>query len=460
MTEHESRYQLSRRQLLQSSLALAATGAITACGSGGDSASADPSAAAYASPTVAPTLPSPENSGIDHVVLVVMENRSFDHYLGWVPGANGRQAGLSYVDAYGTRQPTFRMSTNPAYGFQACGKADPDHSYTGGRIEINGGAMDGFLLPSGTAQTQGDLFPIGYYTDADLPFFKACAANWTICDRYHCGILAETYPNRFYLHSGETDRLVNDTTISQLPSIFDRFNAKGVSSKYYFSDVPFTALFGTRLLGNTLPYASFLLDAALGTLPAFSFVDPRFLGESPQGISGDDHPNSDVRNGQAFLDQIYQAVSTGPGWDKTLLIVTYDEWGGFFDHVPPFKRPISHAEAELGNDGLLGLRVPLVLIGPTAKRGYVSHWQFDPSSIHHFLAWRFGLDALGVRGSDSATNNLAYALDFSATPNVTAPVFNVPTGPFGGPCQSSETAGVPGMDQLAALATKLGFPTL
>lgn len=459
MTEKESKIQMSRRQLLQTSLALAASGVVAACGSGAAGIiSNGNSAVATAASMSAPTLPDPALSGIDHVVMVVMENRSFDHYLGWVPGADGAQAGLSYVDAFGKTQPTFRLSVDPAYGFQACGKADPDHSYSGGRIQYNNGKLDGWLRPPDTAKTNGDLFPIGYYTQDDLPFFKACAANWTICDSYHCGIMAETYPNRFYLLAGETDRMVNDSTISQLPTIFDRFNAKGLNSKYYFSDIPFTALFGNRLLQNSLPYSAFLADAAAGQLPAFSFIDPRFAGESPEGVSGDDHPNSDIRNGQAFLDQVYHAVSTGPGWGKTLLIITYDEWGGFYDHVVPFKRPISHAEAALGNDGLLGYRVPLVLIGPSAQRGHVSHWGFDPSSIHRFLAWRFGIDPLGVRGNDSATNNLAYALDFTSPTNVAAPTFNVPTGPFGGPCQGSTTSTVPGLDQVAALAAKLGFP--
>jgi phospholipase C len=257
--------------------------------------------------------------------------------------------------------------------------------------------------------------------------------------------------------SGETDRLVNDTAMSQLPTIFDRFSAKGIAANYYYSDIPFTSLYGKRYLANSQPLAAFLSDAATGALPPFSMVDPRFGGEA-QGVSADDHPVSDIRNGQAFLNQVYSALSRSPVWSRTLLVVTYDEWGGFFDHVPTFKRPISYPEAELGNDGLLGFRVPLVLIGPRAKRGYVSHWQFDPSSIHKFLAWRFGLDPLGVRGAATDTNNLAYALDFSTSPDVSAPSFDVPVGPFGGACQGTVASGMSGIDQLATLARAQGFP--
>lgn len=392
--------------------------------------------------------------------MVVMENRSFDHYFGWLPGADGRQAGLQFVDAFGQVQDSFRLAINPLYGYQGCGFADPNHSYEAGRIQLNGGKMDGWLLPADTNKTAGDLFPIGYYLAEDLSFFAPCAQHWTVCDHYHCGILAETYPNRFYLMCGETDRLHNDSgvpAVSSLPTIFDRFSAKGVSASYYYSDIPFSALFGAKYLSISRPFPSFLADAAAGNLPAFSLVDPRFAGENPQGVSGDDHPNSDIRTGQAFLNQVYDAVRNGPGWEKTLLIITYDEWGGFFDHVLPFKRPTSAAEAQLGNDGYLGFRVPLLLIGPRARRGQVSHWQFDPSSIHKFLAWRFGLDPLGVRGSDPTTNNLAYALDFSVPSNTAAPAFSVPAGPFGGACAGSVTGGIPGVSALGSLAKQLGF---
>ncbi len=462
MTHDITRLPLTRRRLLQTGLAVAATASLGACGASSDADNAADRPATNAQGGAnPPVLPAPGDSGIDHVVLVVMENRSFDHYLGWVPGANGIQAGLKYRDAFGKTRDTFPLATTPGYGYQACGKADPDHSYKGGRTQFNNGRMDGWLQTPATNQTEGDLFPVGYYGEADLPFFAGCAKNWTIGDNYHCGILAETYPNRFYMLSGETDRLANSYDISQLPTIFDRFGAKGVSAKYYFSDVPFTALYGQRHMSISAPYASFLTDAAAGNLPAFSFVDPRFLGENPQGISGDDHPNSDIRNGQAFLDQIYNAVRQSPNWERTLLIVTYDEWGGFYDHVPTYKRPVSAAEQTLGNDGLLGFRVPLVLIGPRARRKHVSHWAFDPSSIHKFLAWRFGLDPLGVRGGDPATNNLAYALDFTSAPNVSAPAFNVPTGPFGSICQGTLTStGIPGIEQVAALAAQLGFPIL
>jgi phospholipase C len=453
--EIRSKHQEDRRQLLHAGVALAAlcgnTGRITTA-----AAQSLTGSVTFDDTSVIPLLPDPSQSGIDHVVVVAMENRSFDHYLGWAPGANGRQAGLSFPDAFGNIRQTFPLAADPAYGHQGCGHADPDHSYVGGRTQLDGGRCDGWLLTPDTNQTDGDLLPIGYYTQNDLPFFAGCAQNWTICDNYMPGILSETYPNRFYLLSGETDRLVNDTTISQLPSVFDRFNAKGIPSKYYYSDIPFTALYGARLLGNSFPYASFLADATAGTLPALSFVDPRFAGES-QGVSGDDHPVSDIRNGQAFLNEVYDAVRSGPAWPSTLLVLVYDEWGGFFDHVPPIVRPVSYNERALDNDGHLGFRVPLVLIGPRVKRNHVSSWQFDPSSLHSFLMWRFGIDPLGVRSTDKSTHSLAYALDFKNAPNLYAPAFSVPVGPFGGACSVAGTTSGSSLEALAPLAQQYGF---
>src|SRR6266403_3665214 len=121
-------------------------------------------------------LPVPENSGIDHVVLVMMENRSFDHFLGWLPGANGRQAGLRYPDFIGQLQPTHHLTD-----FQGCPFQDPDHSYAGGRIEYDNGKCDGWLRAN-------DVYSIGYYEQSDLAFFGAAAPGWTVCDNYYCSI--------------------------------------------------------------------------------------------------------------------------------------------------------------------------------------------------------------------------------------------------------------------------------
>lgn len=389
-------------------------------------------------------LPNPADSGIDHIVVVMMENRSYDHFLGWVPGSDGVQAGLKYRNIEGAEVETFRLSEDPAYGWQGCGWADPAHGYGDGRAHVNGGAMDGWLLTEATSTNPQDKFPVGYYTADDLPFFKGVADNFTVCDRYFSGILSSTFPNRVYMHSGQTDRNTNTLPYAQqepstLPTIWDLMIGTGVDCRYYFSDLPLLGLWGPKYLDISTKYEQFLIDAAAGMLPAVSMIDPFFgfsAGESPYGISRDDHPQADVRDGQAFLAEIYNALRASSQWENTLLIINYDEWGGFYDHVVPPFGPVSDAERDLiGNDGQLGIRVPCVLLGPRVRRQHVSHIQFDSSSILNLIRWRFGLGGLSVR--DNTSLNMALALDF-ANLNTDAPDFNVPTSltGFGTECQT------------------------
>src|ERR1700731_591172 len=121
------------------------------------------------------TLPNPAGSGITHIVVAMMENRSFDHFLGWLPGATGRQAGLTYYDSFGIPHNTYPLAPD----YQGCGHPDPDHSYSGARVEYDGGKCDGWLR-AGT----NDVFSIGYYTRKDLAFLGKAARDWTACDQY------------------------------------------------------------------------------------------------------------------------------------------------------------------------------------------------------------------------------------------------------------------------------------
>ena len=166
-----------------------------------------------------PVLPRPKSSGIKHVVVVMMENRSFDHFLGWVPGADGKQADLTYIDSAGVPHNTYPLAPD----YQGCGHSDHDHSYQGGRVEYDNGACDGWLRAG-----QNDIYSIGYYTQNDLRFHGKAVPSWTTFDRYFAATMAETFPNRIYQHAAQTDRLDNSTTISTLPTIWDRLAARGV----------------------------------------------------------------------------------------------------------------------------------------------------------------------------------------------------------------------------------------
>ena len=246
-------------------------------------------------------LPNPRNSGIEHIVVLMMENRSFDHLLGWLPGADGTQAGLTYTDAAGVSYPTYPLAPD----YQGCGHPDPDHSYEGGRIEYNGGACDGWVRAGGN-----DVYAIGYYVQGDVPFLAAAAPGWTTCDRYFAGILGPTFPNRFYMHAAQTDRLSNTFELSALPTIWDRLAAAGLTGRYYFSDAPFLGLWGLKYSSISRTFDRFLDDCANGTLPQVSYVDPKFINEACPNTT-DTPPVAPAENEWIAV----RALAQGYGWN-------------------------------------------------------------------------------------------------------------------------------------------------
>ena len=400
---------------------------------------------AFGSPTqtVPGSLPDPAASGIDHIVVVCMENRSFDHLLGWLPGANGRQDGLSYPDSAGVLHSTHHLATT-----QGCQWADPDHSYDGGRTEYRGGTCDGWLLAN------PDVFPIGYYREEDLGFLGKAALEWTVCDNFFASTMGPTFPNRLYLWGAQTDRTTNTFSFTSIPTIFDRLRSLGISRRYYYSDVPFAALWGLRYYGISKSLDAFLSDAASGNLPAVSYVEPALFLESIDGLSNDYHPHGDIRNGEAFMNQVYRAVTTSPAWPRTVLVFTFDEWGGFFDHVPPSTAPDTNPSVT----GLRGFRVPALVVSPYAPRRTVAHGVYDHGSVLKLIEWRHGLPSLSPR--DAAANNLAEVLDFAAPPNYAAPQWTVPFAVVP-PCglQSAPGAAPPSADwvRLYDLARSSGW---
>jgi phospholipase C len=397
-------------------------------GAGAASAAAITGTRAQSEQTVSLSLPAPEASQIEHIVVVMMENRSFDHLLGWLPGANGRQAGLSYLDSEGAAHPTHRLTT-----YVGCSHPDPDHSYAGGRSEYDDGKMDGWLRTS-----TNDTFSIGYYEEADLPFYAALARNFTILDNYFASILSSTFPNRVFQHAAQTDRLSNTLDISNLPTIWDSLAAAGVSHRYYYSNVPFLALWGIKYLGISALFTDFLAHAAAGTLPAVSFVDPRFT-LLDDGEGNDDHPHADLRAGEAFLGQVYRALTTGPGWKNTVLIVNRDEWGGFYDTVtPPRVIAPNDVDTDLVNGkALLGCRVPVFVVSPFSQGNpatpRINSLLYDHTSVLKLIEWRYNLPPLTNRDASDEMANLALALDLSK-PNLLPPVLPVVSQPFPTPC--------------------------
>ncbi len=380
-------------------------------------------------------LPSPRNMPVETFVVLMMENRSFDHYLGWLPKADGRQAGLRYPDREGRLVPTRPLAPD----WQGCGHPDPDHSWDGGRVQVNGGRMDGFLRSG-----ENDVFAISYYREGELGFIHDAAKAFTVFDRFFCSLLGPTFPNREYMHAAQSYGLKDNSTPPQAgyptgfpweTTIWYALERAGVSHRYFYSDVPVTALWGARGLAISAPIAEYYARCASGTLPRVSFVDPNFggaVGEEP-GISGDEHPHGDVRTGQAFMADVVHAFISSPHWRRGALFIVYDEWGGFFDHVAPPRVPDARASADPAQDfEQMGIRIPAVVISPWVRRGHVAHDVYGLESILKMIEYRFGLEPLTAR--DAKARNIAHAFDWRHRPRLEPPALPDPPQVVSRPC--------------------------
>ena len=407
-------------------------------------------------------LPSPRNLPLDHVVVVMMENRSFDHYFGWLGSADGSQD-ETYLDPETGEQVATRHASSLEAQWQGCGHPDPGHGWEAGRSQLQGG-----FLAEGSGN---DEFALTYYDEGEIEFLHAAAGAYTVYDRFFCSLLGPTWPNRYYKWSAQSGgRKDNtpplETAGNQWETIFDRAIGRGLSARYYNSDLPFSAVWGPRGVTWTRPLAEYHADCALGTLPNIAFVDPPFRdGGGGDGISADEHPHGDVRLGQAWMADVVRAFAQSPCYRRGALFVVYDEWGGFFDHVRPPRVRDARAGADLDEDfGQMGFRIPAVAISPFARGGNVRHARLGFESIIKLISYRFGLGHLTVR--DRYATNIGETLDWTRedfeVPDLPDPehVASRPCALGGGDVltQDSAAAHVGDLAELERLAERFGFP--
>jgi phospholipase C len=352
---------------------------------------------------------------VDHIVVVMMENHSFDNIV----GALGRGDGFT-LDSAGV--PT---ATNPddqghlVHAFhmptpcQLHGK--PSQAWNASHTQLLHGNR-GFVI------SQSGPVSMGYWTKADMPFTNSLASTFPIADRYFCSVLAQTYPNRRYLMAGTSIGLIDDTLPSPLPpngTIFDTLDAHDISWKNSYSSLPTTGIFISLLsrpsiTGNLAHIDAFYADCASGSLPSFSLVDPDF------GTQSEEDPQ-DIQYGDVFLSKVVDAVMSGPKWGSTLLVWAYDEHGGYYDHVvppaavPPDDIPPALVAGDLpGSFDQLGFRVPAGVVSLYAKPDFVSHTVYDHTSILKLVETKWNLPALTRR--DAAANDLLDMVDFTSAP--------------------------------------------
>jgi phospholipase C len=357
---------------------------------------------------------------INHVVVFMQENRSFDSYFGHLKQYDPTLD----VEA----EPTTTANPNPLdpnasiaafHQTNTCEVADLNHSVEGSNTEYDNGAMNGFTKANQDPNDPTGSRTMGYHTQAEIPYYYKLADTFAIGDRYFASELGPTFPNRFFLLTGTSfGHTTNDFPLDDplnaftQKTVFETLDAAHVSWRAYFAEVPFAMIFGyvrKEAAGHIFPIAQYFIDAAAGTLPQVSFVDPVFVGTN--NTETDEHPTTNIQVGEKFSSAVINGLIQSPNWPSSALFFTYDEHGGFYDHVPP---PAAVVPDSIPGDEKLdryGFRVPVVVVSPFAKRHFVSHVVHDHTSILRFIETRFGLPALTAR--DAAADPMLEFFNFS-----------------------------------------------
>jgi phospholipase C len=417
---------------------------------------------------------------IEHIVVLMQENRSFDSYFGHLAAYEATQGINNTIesapaDAGNPDYPRDQTDggTAPDAGMHPWVHApqlcffDTAHSWGAAHIEYDNGLNDGFYYannanvdssPSGemgiaAAQLSGER-AMWWYDQTDLPFYYALYSTFAMADHYHSALLGSTYPNRLFLDCATSLGLTTNDfpNISQYPTpetplvIFDELAVRGIGFTWYVDGgaadelLPFVTVIGTpaapegRYGRNPIaPFSQFLADAQSGNLPAVSFLDGDNLNETTTG--NDEHPPDEIEQGQQFVWQVVNAITTSPNWSTTALFITYDENGGIYDHVPPPPAckpddlaPVltdSLDQSQPGQFDRYGFRVPFVVVSPYAKKNYVSHAVYSHTSIIRFIEAKFTLPALTAR--DANEDPFTDMFDWQSPPFMTPPTFPMPT---------------------------------
>lgn len=372
--------------------------------------------------------------GITTYVYMMMENRSYDHLMGarsleGLPG-DGQKASFANVGIDGTMVSAYRATNDVGKSAPTLCDPDPPHGWDAAHASFAGGAMSGFL-----AEHQKDhggnaalTEPMKYLTREIVPVTWALADAYTSCDRWFCSVMGPTLPNRAYWHTGTSFGIDNNNEVLTkfsagvpVPTIYNRLDEAGVDWAYYYGILPVVSL-----LGNEGPYkldlgpqdgtgrirrfgdshfgeGQFFKDCAAGKLPSVVYIDPAFG-------SNDDHPPVHPALGQELVGAVYKALAASPQWENILFVLTYDENGGYFDHVPP-PTTVDDTQAKYGKAGFeqMGFRVPAIVAGPYVKQGFVSSVVRDHTSALKHLQNVFGLDPINAR--IDAANDLSECLD-------------------------------------------------
>jgi phospholipase C len=359
---------------------------------------------------------------IKHVIVLMMENRSFDHMLGALPNVDG-------IDPVSARTNTEQPGSNRKYAQEATAarkiKLDPHHETKNVLRQIDGaglGPMGGFIydfaLEERDSRTEDRRQVMAYFDDGKLPALHQLAKEYCVCDRWFSSVPGPTWANRFFMHSGTSQGWVKMPSLTHpghmhkydQTTIYDRLNERNVTWRIYRGDIPqamvLANLRSKRNRKHFSPLSKYFQDVAHpveSDFPAYTFIEPKYF---PPG-QNDQHPPHDVLKGDELIASIYNALRANNDlWASSLLIITWDEHGGFYDHVsPPAATPPDHNTHEYTFDRL-GVRVPTVLISPWVKARSVFRAPagvLDHTSILKYLVEKYDLAPLGNRTASVAS---------------------------------------------------------
>ncbi|MFN2582193.1 MAG: alkaline phosphatase family protein [Candidatus Dormibacteria bacterium] len=428
----------------------------------------------------------PELANIDHIILVRMENHSFDSHLGMLPyrypAPDGRVDGWSSLDAQGN--PVLDVAQNGIMTghrmLDGCQPKGVSQSWTASHQAYDGGAMDGFLKGSSDEA-------LGFWDEQVLPFYYSLASQFPVCDRYFSSTLCQTYPNMIFGMAATAAGLTSTdtpppTVTPKNGHIFDVLEAHNVSWGCYYSEIPSPGLFGpawaaqregTHFFGPGDPQgaiAAFQAKCQAGSLESFVMVEPDYQWgseENPQNIQA----------GQTFVAGVVNALMSSPAWQSSLLLFTYDEHGGYYDHVTPpaalnpgdgshpgaLNGPSPAGFNTYGDDyTVYGFRVPAVIVSPWAKSGFTSHTVYDHTSLLATIQHKWNLPALTLR--DANANPLSDCLvssgpaPFAAPPTLAAAPLRTEADSI--TCEQTGSDPLPGITQPSSNVPDVPAPAL
>ncbi len=372
---------------------------------------------------------------IKHVVVLMLENRSFDSMLGKLHDGTPGFDGLSGEESNVWHKSDGSTQLVPVWNDPGMSPAtatipnpDPGELFTDIAVQINGldgatpmgGFVDDYMRQKpGTVPTDPRAV-MHFFTPGQLPVLSQLATAFGVSDTWFASAPCQTWPNRFFTHCGTAGGWVNNAPSHYpytMPTVFNLLEQAGQDWRVYFGDIPQAATLSRLWLDvqrHFRRFEQFAADAAAGALPAYSFIEPRYFTDTVLGkMPNDGHPPHNVQYGEKLIAQVYNALRAGPGWRQTLLVITYDEHGGCYDHVPP---PAATPPGPPYGNGFtfnrFGVRVPTVIVSPFIAQHSILHpagsAPFDHTSIIATLRRLFGLGSLTAR--DAAAPDLLGAL--------------------------------------------------